>query len=55
MLCAALTSNLRSLPSLRYGRHRFVIARLGAGHLAYFEGADEFLVATEAFLSGERR
>jgi 3-oxoadipate enol-lactonase len=27
---------------------------INAGHLAYFEGADEFLAATEAFLSGER-
>ncbi|UVK40688.1 alpha/beta hydrolase [Mesorhizobium sp. AR10] len=28
---------------------------INAGHLAYFEGAHEFLAATEAFLSGERR
>jgi len=31
-----------------------VYREINAGHLAYFEAADEFLAAAEAFLSGER-
>jgi pimeloyl-ACP methyl ester carboxylesterase len=55
IISCAYDQIVTSTPELATNIPGSACREINAGHLAYFEGASEFLAATEAFLSDERR